>query len=81
MLDLTAPKPITFLISVSLATVGVIVHYTHFHIPYTHSGFSILFTGCAALLFGNLLKEPVGELLAGRKGRRPKPTPSMIILN
>jgi hypothetical protein len=57
MLDLTPPKTLTFILSVALATVAAIVHYTKFHVPYTHSGFSILIAGYGVLLLGNLLKD------------------------
>jgi hypothetical protein len=57
MLDLTPPKTLTFLISVALATVAAIVHYAQVHIPYTHSGFSILIAGYGVLLSGNLFRE------------------------
>ncbi|MGD9502139.1 MAG: hypothetical protein AB7V40_06595 [Methyloceanibacter sp.] len=56
MLQLTPPKTITFLISVALAAMAAIIHYAHVPIPYTHSGFSILFAAYAALLAGNLLE-------------------------
>lgn len=55
MLQLTPPKTITFLVSVALAAVAASIHYAHVPIPYTHSGFSILFAAYAALLAGNLL--------------------------
>jgi hypothetical protein len=56
MLRLTPPKHLTFFISVALAAIAVIVHYAHVPIPYTHSGFTILFLGYVVLLFGNLLE-------------------------
>jgi hypothetical protein len=56
MLQLTPPKTVTFLVSVALAVIAASVHYAHVQIPYTHSGFSILFAGYAALLAGNLLE-------------------------
>jgi hypothetical protein len=57
MLDLTPPTTLTFFISVALATVAAIVHYTSVHIPYTHSGFSILIAAYGLLLIGNLLRH------------------------
>ena len=56
MLRLTPPKHLTFFISVALAAVAAGVHYAHVPIPYTHSGFTILFLGYVVLLFGNLLE-------------------------
>jgi hypothetical protein len=50
MLDLSAPKVITFIASVVLALVAVVVHYTRIEVPFTHSGFSILLVGYALLL-------------------------------
>src|SRR5262245_40336241 len=55
ILQLTPPKTVTFLISV-LAAIAASIHYAHVPIPYTHSGFSILFAGYAVLLAGNLLE-------------------------
>jgi hypothetical protein len=56
MLQLTPPKTVTFLISFALAAVAASIHYAGVQIPYTHSGFSILFAGYAVLLAGNLLE-------------------------
>ena len=56
MLRLTLPKTVTFLISVALAAIAVAVHYAHVPIPYTHSGFTLLFAGYVVLLFANLLE-------------------------
>jgi hypothetical protein len=43
MLQLTPPKTATFLISFALAAIAASIHYADVQIPYTHSGFSILF--------------------------------------
>ena len=56
MLQLTPPKTVTFLVSFALAAIAASIHYTDVQIPYTHSGFSILFAGYAVLLAGNLLE-------------------------
>jgi hypothetical protein len=56
MLRLTPPKILTFLVSVALAATAAAVHYANIPIPYTHTGFTILFAGYAVLLFGNLLE-------------------------
>ena len=57
MLHLTPPKPLTLIISVALASIAATVHYTHVPIPYTHSGFTILFVSYAVLFVSNLLEE------------------------
>jgi hypothetical protein len=56
MLRLKPPKSLTFFVSVALATIAASVHYAQVPIPFTHSGFTILFAGYAVLLFGNLLE-------------------------
>ena len=38
-LDLSAPKVITFIISVIVAIIAVVIHYAHIAIPHVHSGF------------------------------------------
>ena len=38
MLDLSAPKVITFIASVVLALVAVVIHYAHIKVPITHYG-------------------------------------------
>jgi hypothetical protein len=54
MLRLTPPTRITFYISVALAVIAVIIHYTHVDIP-VHSGFVILLIGYPVLVAGNAL--------------------------
>ena len=54
MLRLTPPT-VTY-ISVTLAAIAAAVHYAHVPIPYTHSGFTLLFVGYVVLLAGNLLE-------------------------
>jgi hypothetical protein len=56
VLRLTPPKILTFVVSIALAAIAVAVHYANVPIPYTHSGFTILFAAYAVLLFGNLLE-------------------------
>ncbi len=56
MLRLTPPKTVTFLVSFALAAISVGIHYAHVSIPYTHSGYTILFAAYAVLLVGNLLE-------------------------
>ena len=57
MLDLSAPKVITFIASAVLALVAVVVHYTHMEVPFTHSGFSILLVGYVLLFAGNVFRD------------------------
>jgi hypothetical protein len=41
-LELSAPHPITFFISVIVVVVAVVIHYGDTPIPYVHSGFVVL---------------------------------------
>jgi hypothetical protein len=41
-LELSAPNPISFFISVIMAVIAVVIHYVDISIPYLHSGFVIL---------------------------------------
>jgi hypothetical protein len=56
MLELSAPKIITFVVSVIIAAIAVIVHYAHLSIPYVHSGFAVLLIAYLILAAGNLLR-------------------------
>ena len=57
MLRLTPPNQITFTISVVIAVIAVILHYTHIAIPYaTVSNFLTLLIAYLVLLAGNVLK-------------------------
>jgi hypothetical protein len=57
MLRLTPPKQITFIISVVIAVIAVILHYTHIAIPHaTVSNFLTLLIAYLVLLVGNLLE-------------------------
>ena len=56
MLGLTPPKTVTFIASFVLAAISVSIHYAHLSVPYTHSGYAILFAAYALLLVGNLLE-------------------------
>jgi len=49
-LDLSAPKVITFIISVIVAIIAVVIHYAHIAIPHVHSGFVVLLAGCLILV-------------------------------
>ena len=55
--ELTAPTKLTFIISVALALVAVVVHFANIELPVfpTH-GFVILLLGYLVLLAGNVLK-------------------------
>ena len=54
-LELSASNPITFFISLILAVIAVIIHYTGVTIPHVHSGFVILLVGYLILVAGNVL--------------------------
>jgi hypothetical protein len=56
MLELSAPRVITFVISIIIAAVAVVIHYAHLSIPYVHSGFVVLLIAYAILAAGNLLR-------------------------
>jgi hypothetical protein len=56
MLDLSAPRAITFIVSIIIAVIAAIVHYAHIAIPYVHSGFVILLIAYLILAAGNLLR-------------------------
>ncbi len=56
--ELTAPTKVTFIISVVLAVVAVVVHFANIDLPIlpTH-GFGILLLGYLVLAAGNLLRN------------------------
>jgi hypothetical protein len=57
LLELTAPKNVTFIISVALAVIAAVLHYANIPIPgVTHSGFVILLLGYLVLLAGNVFR-------------------------
>jgi hypothetical protein len=49
-LKLSAPKVITFIISVIVAIIAVVIHYTQIAIPHAHSGFVVLLAGYLILV-------------------------------
>jgi hypothetical protein len=58
MLELSAPRTITFVISAIIALVAAVIHYAHLTVPYiAHSGFTLLFVGYLILAAGNLLRN------------------------
>jgi len=57
MLRLSAPKHVTFYISVAVAVIAVILHYTGIPIPHvTQSNFVTLLLGYLVLVAGNVLE-------------------------
>jgi hypothetical protein len=56
MIDLSAPKVITFILSVVIALAAVVIHYAHISIPFSHSGFSLL-VAYVVLAVGNLFRD------------------------
>ena len=57
MFELTPPTQVTFIISVVIAAIAVILHYTHIAIPHaTVSNFLTLLIAYLVLLAGNLLE-------------------------
>ena len=57
-MELSAPRTITFIISVIIALVAAVLHYGHVSVPYlAHSGFTLLFVGYLILAAGNLLRN------------------------
>jgi hypothetical protein len=55
-LELSAPKTITFIISVVIALAAAVIHYAHIEIPYVHTGFGILLVAYLILAAGNALR-------------------------
>ena len=58
--ELSAPKVITFIISIIIAAIAVVIHYAHIDLPHidlphVHSGFVILLVGYLVLVAGNVL--------------------------
>jgi len=56
MLELSAPRIITFVISIIIAAVAVVIHYANLSIPHVHSGFVVLLIAYLILAAGNLLR-------------------------
>jgi hypothetical protein len=56
MLELSAPRVITFVVSIIIAAIAVIVHYAHIAITHVQSGFVILLIAYLILAAGNLLR-------------------------
>ena len=49
MIDLSAPRVVTFVISVVIALIAVVIHYSHVANPHVHSGFVVLLVGYLVL--------------------------------
>ena len=56
MLELSAPKIITYVVSIIVAAVAVVIHYANISIPHVHSGFIVLLIAYLILAAGNLLR-------------------------
>jgi hypothetical protein len=54
--DLSAPRIVTFVISVVIAVVAVIIHYGHIAIPPIESGFGVLLLGYLVLALGTMVR-------------------------
>jgi len=54
-MELSAPRIITFIASVVVAIVALIIHYAHLDVPHVHSGFVVLLIAYLVLAAGNLL--------------------------
>ena len=54
--ELSAPRIVTFIVSVIIAVVAIIVHYAQLSIPHVHSGFVVLLVGYLVLAAGNLFR-------------------------
>jgi hypothetical protein len=55
-LELSAPKIVTFMVSVVIAVIAAVIHYAHLDIPLVHSGFTLLLVGFLVLAAGNVLR-------------------------
>lgn len=53
-LELSAPKVITFVISVVLALIAAVAHYAHIALPFSRTGFTLLLVGYLVLAAGNV---------------------------
>jgi hypothetical protein len=56
LLDLSAPKVVTFSVAVVIALIAAIIHYAHLTVPVVHSGFTLLLVGFLVLAAGNVLR-------------------------
>jgi len=56
MPELSAPRVITFIVSVIIAVAAIVIHYAQIAIPHVHSGFVVLLVAYLILAAGNLLR-------------------------
>ena len=56
-LELSAPKVITFVISVVLALIAAVAHYAHIALPFSRTGFTLLLVGYLVLAAGNVFRN------------------------
>ena len=56
-LELSAPKVITFVISVVLALIAAVAHYTHIGLPLSRTGFTLLLVAYLVLAAGNVFRN------------------------
>ena len=56
-LELSAPKLITFIVSVVIALAAAAIHYAHIEVPYTRTGFTMLLVGYLVLAVGNVFRN------------------------
>ena len=55
--ELSAPRTITFAISLVLALIAAVAHYAHIGLPICRSGFTLLLVGYLVLAAGNVLRN------------------------
>jgi hypothetical protein len=59
-MELSAPKTITFLISIIVAIIATVIryltHHAHINLPHVPSGFVVLLVGYLILVAGNVLR-------------------------
>ena len=56
MIDISAPKQVTLLISVLVAIFAALVHWGVIPVPQLQSGFTVLLIGYLILLAGNVVR-------------------------
>ena len=55
--ELSAPRVITFAISLVLALIAAVTHYAHIELPFSRTGFTLLLVGYLVLAAGNVLRN------------------------
>ncbi len=56
-MQLSAPRTITFIISIIIAVVAAVLHYAQIETPFTRTGFTILLVGYLVLVGGNVFRN------------------------